>query len=212
MAGEVNGNTSRSSNNRISRNITDLEPPDPDFKSPSFITHETEFVGRGDIVRSSTPNTLTKHRRSRSRSGSRVTPAVLSLSKEHFYQDLEEYVKEMSAARDTDITMNGSPEPDVWSQLQQKESDLLLAAELGKALLDKNEELKKDQERLTEEYSKKLEVSRCSHGHACLGRRRGILYRISLFCQLRARPRCLAESMKVQCSLLQPFKFIMHLL
>ncbi|KRG06608.1 bicaudal D-related protein homolog isoform X2 [Drosophila mojavensis] len=48
-------------------------------------------------------------------------------------------------------------EPDVWAQLQQKESDILLAAELGKALLEKNEELVKQQEKLIEEYSSKIE-------------------------------------------------------
>ncbi|XP_063388468.1 bicaudal D-related protein homolog [Cydia fagiglandana] len=111
--------------------------------NPHFITTETEFIGKGD-------HTHTKHRRSRSRSANRLTPSALSLSDEHFYQDLEDYVKEMT-------TTTENMEPDVWTQLQQKESDLLLAAELGKALLDKNEELKKEQERITEEYSKKLE-------------------------------------------------------
>ncbi|XP_058825500.1 bicaudal D-related protein homolog isoform X2 [Topomyia yanbarensis] len=46
---------------------------------------------------------------------------------------------------------------DVWAQLHQKEADLLLAAELGKALLEKNEELKKQQEKLIDDYSIKLE-------------------------------------------------------
>ncbi|XP_047999595.1 bicaudal D-related protein homolog [Leguminivora glycinivorella] len=109
---------------------------------PRFITEETEFVGKGD-------HTQSRHRRSRSRSANRLTPSALSLSDEHFYQDLEDYVKEM--------TTTDNMEPDVWTQLQQKESDLLLAAELGKALLEKNEELKKEQDKITEEYSKKLE-------------------------------------------------------
>ncbi|KAG6457863.1 hypothetical protein O3G_MSEX010538 [Manduca sexta] len=146
MAGEFSANISRSSK-------SETEPPDR--KSPNFITDETQFVGRGDI-KTSTP--INKHKRSRSRSGNRVTPSALSLSDENFYLELEEYVKEMSASRDTSA-MDSSVEPDVWSQLQQKESDLLLAAELGKALLEKNEELKKEQDKLTEEYSKKLEVS-----------------------------------------------------
>lgn len=47
----------------------------------------------------------------------------------------------------------------LWEQLQKKEEDLLLAAELGKALLEKNEELAKQHERTVEEYSTKLEVS-----------------------------------------------------
>lgn len=149
MAGEVSGNISRS------RKSNSNEPEPPDRKSPNFITDETEFVGRGDI-RSSTP---LKHRRSRSRSGNRITPAILSVTAENFYEDLEEYVKEMSAIRDAGPGMDTGHEIDVWTQLQQKESDLLLAAELGKALLEKNEELKKEQERVTEEYSKKVEVS-----------------------------------------------------
>lgn len=49
-------------------------------------------------------------------------------------------------------------EQDVWQKLQKKEADLVLAAELGKALLEKNEELTKQQEKLVEEYSTKLEV------------------------------------------------------
>lgn len=148
MAGEFSANRSRS---RITdSNSTETEPPDP--KSPNFITEQVEFVGKGSIKASNNRN-----RRSRSRSGTRITPTVLSLSDEHFIEDLEDYVKEMA----TSSTMDATGEQDVWTQLQQKESDLLLAAELGKALLEKNEELKKEQERITEEYSKKLEVSDC---------------------------------------------------
>ncbi|XP_050353501.1 bicaudal D-related protein homolog [Nymphalis io] len=145
MAGEFSANTSRSS--RINSNFTETEPPDR--KSPNFITEHVEFVGKG-IIKTAT----NKNRRSRSRSGNRITPTVLSLSDDYFYEDLEDYVKEMSAS----TTMDVSGEQDVWSQLQQKESDLLLAAELGKALLEKNEELKKEQDRIAEEYSKKLEA------------------------------------------------------
>lgn len=145
----------------ISRSRT-TEPPDRDkSKSPNFITDETEFVGSG-ATRTSTP--LNKHRRSRSRSGTRITPGALSVSDEHFYEDLEEYVREMSASREPG-PVAGPQEPDVWAQLQQKESDLLLAAELGKALLDKNEELKKEQDRVAEEYSKKVEVSQSISFH-----------------------------------------------
>lgn len=68
--------------------------------------------------------------------------------------DLEHYISAMEARRNDN-------EPDVWAQLQQKESDILLAAELGKALLEKNEELVKQQEKLIEDYSGKIEVS-CS--------------------------------------------------
>ncbi|KAH8294348.1 hypothetical protein KR054_011473 [Drosophila jambulina] len=64
--------------------------------------------------------------------------------------DLEHYISAMEARRH-------DQEPDVWAQLQQKESDILLAAELGKALLEKNEELVKQQEKLIEDYSSKIE-------------------------------------------------------
>ena len=47
---------------------------------------------------------------------------------------------------------------DVFAQLEQKERDLVLAAELGKVLLDKNEELSRQNERIAEEFSLKLEV------------------------------------------------------
>ncbi|XP_013167828.1 PREDICTED: bicaudal D-related protein 1 [Papilio xuthus] len=144
MAGESSANISRSRNN----NNTEIEPPD---RSPIFLKDETYFIGKGNR-RSSTP----KHRRSRSVSANRITPSALSLSDDHFYEDLAEYVKDMSAQRES-VGVGESGEGDVWRQLQQKEADLLLAAELGKALLDKNEELKKEQERIAEEYSKKLE-------------------------------------------------------
>ena len=48
---------------------------------------------------------------------------------------------------------------DIYSQLQQKERDLILAAELGKALLEKNEDLSKQNEKIAEEFSQKLEVN-----------------------------------------------------
>lgn len=44
--------------------------------------------------------------------------------------------------------------------LKQRERDLVLAAELGKALLERNQELTKQAETLAEEYSAKLEVSK----------------------------------------------------
>lgn len=150
MAGEFSANICRSRQHN-----TEPEPPDRN-NSPNFITDETEFVGSG-YIRTSTP--VNKHRRSRSKSGTRKTPVPLSFSDEHFIEDLEAYVKEMSATRQSTGAMDAGQEQDLWTQLQQKESDLLLAAELGKALLDKNKELEKEQERVTEEYSKKVEVS-----------------------------------------------------
>lgn len=64
---------------------------------------------------------------------------------------LEEYISAME-------TRNEPESGDVFAQLQQKENDLVLAAELGKALLEKNEQLSMENERMAEEYSKHLEV------------------------------------------------------
>ena len=50
-------------------------------------------------------------------------------------------------------------EGDVFAQLAQKERDLILAAELGKALLEKNQELTKRNEGVAEEFNQKIEVS-----------------------------------------------------
>ena len=44
------------------------------------------------------------------------------------------------------------------SLLRQKDRDLVLAAKLGKALLEKNEDLSKQNEKIAEEFSQKLEV------------------------------------------------------
>ena len=51
---------------------------------------------------------------------------------------------------------------DLYAQLAQKEQDLILAAEIGKSLLEKNEELSKANEKLTEDFSQKVEVRRKS--------------------------------------------------
>ena len=47
---------------------------------------------------------------------------------------------------------------DIHAQLLAKERDLILAAELGKALLEKNEDLSKQNEKIAEDFSQKLEV------------------------------------------------------
>ena len=47
---------------------------------------------------------------------------------------------------------------DMRALLAQKEKDLILAAELGKALLEKNEDLSQQNEKMAEEFSKQLEV------------------------------------------------------
>ena len=48
---------------------------------------------------------------------------------------------------------------DLYKRLEIQESDLILAAELGSALLDKNEAISKQKEVLVVEYSQKLEVN-----------------------------------------------------
>ena len=54
-------------------------------------------------------------------------------------------------------------EADIYALLEQKERDLLLAAELGKALLEKNEELSQTNEKMAEDFSSKLEVSKAKN-------------------------------------------------
>ena len=60
--------------------------------------------------------------------------------------------------------LHGQDTADIYGQLQQKERDLILAAELGKALLEKNEDLSKQNEKIAEDFSQKLEASI----HTCL--------------------------------------------
>ena len=52
----------------------------------------------------------------------------------------------------------GDTDADIHAQLLAKERDLILAAELGKALLEKNEDLSKQNEKIAEDFSQKLEV------------------------------------------------------
>lgn len=49
--------------------------------------------------------------------------------------------------------------PNIYQLIEEKEKDLVLAAELGKALLDKNEEISQEREMITLDYTQKLEVS-----------------------------------------------------
>ncbi|CAG2160348.1 unnamed protein product [Oppiella nova] len=84
--------------------------------------------------------------------------------------NLDDYIYELETRSDAkvnnfynkkDLTINEmscESSANLLSQLQQKEKDLILAAELGKALLDRNEELSRANEKITEEYSHKLEI------------------------------------------------------
>lgn len=62
-----------------------------------------------------------------------------------------------------DSFLGGGPGPeepeDLALQLQQKEKDLLLAAELGKMLLERNEELRRQLETLNAQHLEHEEVS-----------------------------------------------------
>ena len=49
-------------------------------------------------------------------------------------------------------------EEDVYVALANKERDLLLAAELGKELLEKNDELTRKSDSLVEDYTQRIEV------------------------------------------------------
>ncbi|PRD32290.1 UNVERIFIED_CONTAM: Bicaudal D-related protein-like protein [Trichonephila clavipes] len=76
------------------------------------------------------------------------------MQQHNFYGDLEDYVCQMEKQQQA---QSGADPDDVYAQLARKEKDLILAAELGKALLEKNEEISRANERLTEEYSQQLE-------------------------------------------------------
>ena len=71
---------------------------------------------------------------------------------------LEDYIYSLESRGDRVSNNNIHSDPDVYGQLQQKERDLILAAELGKALLEKNEDLSKQNEKIAEDFSQKLEV------------------------------------------------------
>ena len=58
----------------------------------------------------------------------------------------------------TDDHVTGDCE-DVYLQLAQREHELMLAAELGKALLEKNQDLNSRNEQVVEDFTAKVEVS-----------------------------------------------------
>ncbi|KAK9754182.1 hypothetical protein QE152_g1668 [Popillia japonica] len=73
-------------------------------------------------------------------------PAVSSPLEGEDMNTLQEYIVNMEKRSAID---NTSVPEDVWAQLQQKDNDLVLAAELGKALLKRQHEAK-------EEYFRKM--------------------------------------------------------
>lgn len=108
------------------------------------------------------------------------------VSLEDFVYELKQRNEEMSHEiggihlRDLGLYLNGAENHDsshtngssnydnqhLLTQLAKKEKDIILAAELGKALLDRNEELTRTNEQINEEYTRNLEV--CVSGHSRL--------------------------------------------
>ncbi|KAA0183241.1 hypothetical protein HAZT_HAZT000976 [Hyalella azteca] len=76
--------------------------------------------------------------------------------------ELEDYIYQMQceANRTTadDDEEDGPKDPE--ADLAKRENDLVMAAELGKALLKRNDDLVRDNEQMAEEFSRKLEVVR----------------------------------------------------
>lgn len=73
-------------------------------------------------------------------------------------KSLEEYIVAMENRSAINEQNAQHLSEDVWTQLHQKDNDLQLAAELGKALLEENEKLKQQHDAAIEELSKKLEA------------------------------------------------------
>ena len=72
----------------------------------------------------------------------------------------ENYENYCENTEDTGAYEYSADENDLAAILDQKDKDLRLAAELGKALLEQNAELERRIEQTAEEYNKKLEVSK----------------------------------------------------
>nr|XP_050868680.1 bicaudal D-related protein homolog isoform X1 [Vespula vulgaris] len=74
---------------------------------------------------------------------------------------LEDMISDLQARRRSSLDHEETLQ-DPSELLRQRERDLVLAAELGKALLERNQELTRQSELLADEYAAKLEVSRIS--------------------------------------------------
>lgn len=106
------------------------------------------------------------HRRSHVRRAKQLEVAELGVggdlrakSVEKKLESLSELLKNHQINENLSATSSSKSIDDVYILLAKKEKDLQLAAELGKVLLEKNDELSKANERITEDYSHKLEVS-----------------------------------------------------
>lgn len=91
-------------------------------------------------------------------SASVTTGNLVSMSSPTDHGKLEDYIVEIQNRQNEPTEATMEADCDLQTQLAKKEKDLIFAAELGKALLERNEELTRTNERITEEYSHKLEV------------------------------------------------------
>ena len=66
-------------------------------------------------------------------------------------------------SRDEETEVMKEERKDLFKRLESQENDLLLAAELGAALLDKNEEISKQGEAMVVDYLQQLEVFKIMH-------------------------------------------------
>lgn len=73
------------------------------------------------------------------------------------YYQLAEVMGDRRHSGDNEIPSHLEGDDDVYALLAQKERDLVLAAELGKALLERNEELERRNEQIADEFGHKIE-------------------------------------------------------
>ncbi len=89
---------------------------------------------------------------------------------------LEEELAMLTREREEDLEVSASETPvsgqdsDLLSLFRQKEKDLVLAAKLGKALLERNQDLTKQYDKMTKDLNDKLEVrsSKLQYSANCL--------------------------------------------
>lgn len=86
------------------------------------------------------------------------SPSQFRLDIDNYYQ-LAQVMGDRRHSEDDEIPtlIQGDGEDDVYGQLAQKERDLVLAAELGKALLERNDELERRNEQIADEFAHKIE-------------------------------------------------------
>ncbi|KAJ1126064.1 hypothetical protein NDU88_004477 [Pleurodeles waltl] len=107
---------------------------------------KTDFPTSRDL------NLFAKSRREKFRRAGMISPSM----EEHFYPFILER-QDSYTGGDLVGTVMEEEEEDPVLLLQRKEKDLLLAAELGKALLERNEELGRRNESLLAEFTDKME-------------------------------------------------------